>query len=102
MTNRALIVSLLLCILLTACTSPHPTGRIAFSSDGDGDHEIYLMNSDGTGLVRLTDNQAEDKQPSKSPVLQSTVCEWHETQDRGDYQAALSTLRSNSLTLRSP
>jgi len=62
-------------------------GRIGFSSDGD--HELYLMNADGTGLVRLTDNLAEDKQPSKSPVLQSTVREWHETQDRGDYEGAL-------------
>jgi Tol biopolymer transport system component len=37
--------------------------RILFVSDLDGNAEIYLMNSDGTGLLRLTRNPAEDKSP---------------------------------------
>ena len=32
-----------------------PTGsRVAFTSDRDGVHEIYVMNSDGTGVTRVT------------------------------------------------
>ena len=30
-------------------------GRIAFSSYRDGNREIYVMNSDGSGVTRLTD-----------------------------------------------
>lgn len=30
------------------------TGVIAFSTDKDGNHEIYVINSDGSGLTRLT------------------------------------------------
>lgn len=45
-----------------------PDGRqIAFTGDKDGNREIYVMNADGTGLVRLTDNTVEDGTPSWSP-----------------------------------
>lgn len=43
------------------------TGKLAFVSYDDGDGEIYVMNADGTDLVRLTDNNANDVQPSWSP-----------------------------------
>jgi Tol biopolymer transport system component len=42
--------------------SPDGT-RIAFVSNRDGDSEIYVMNADGSGLVKLTDNSAYDGQP---------------------------------------
>ena len=32
-------------------------GKIAFTSNRDGNDEIYVMNADGTGVTRLTDNQ---------------------------------------------
>ncbi len=41
--------------------------RIAFATNRDGNFEIYTMNSDGSGLVRLTTNAAEDNGPSWSP-----------------------------------
>ena len=41
--------------------------RIAFSSDRDGNWEIYVMNADGSGLVRLTDNDAYLDSPAWSP-----------------------------------
>ncbi len=42
--------------------------RIAFSSNRDGNWEIYVMNADGSGVVtRLTDNEAIDYSPSWSP-----------------------------------
>ncbi|MGI8788497.1 MAG: winged helix-turn-helix domain-containing protein [Pyrinomonadaceae bacterium] len=40
--------------------------RIAFTSDADGNAEIYLMNADGTNLLRLTRNLAEDDAPQFS------------------------------------
>src|SRR5262249_46194546 len=41
--------------------------RIAFESDRDGNEEIYVMNADGTGQTRLTNNFVEDSDPSFSP-----------------------------------
>lgn len=41
--------------------------RIAFVSTQDGNPEIYLINSDGTGLVRLTRDPAEDTDPAFTP-----------------------------------
>jgi Tol biopolymer transport system component/protocatechuate 3,4-dioxygenase beta subunit len=44
-----------------------PGDRIAFSSDRDGNDEIYVMNANGTDLRRLTNNQAKDWFPTWSP-----------------------------------
>lgn len=45
-----------------------PDGKqIAFTSNADGDWEIYVMNSDGTGRLRLTRNPAADGSPHWSP-----------------------------------
>lgn len=41
--------------------------RIAFQSFRDGNYEIYTMNTDGTGQMRLTNNSADDAIPSWSP-----------------------------------
>ncbi|MGC1377310.1 MAG: DUF5050 domain-containing protein [Anaerolineales bacterium] len=41
--------------------------KIAFSSDRDGDAEIYVMNKDGSHLVKLTDNHGYDGRPRWSP-----------------------------------
>ncbi len=50
--------------------SPDGT-RIAFATARDGNYEIYVMNADGTedgsGDVRLTNNQEEDRFPSWGP-----------------------------------
>jgi len=46
----------------------HPSaGRIVFSSDRDGNFEIYAMNADGTGTTRLTSDPAADRFPAWSP-----------------------------------
>jgi len=41
--------------------------RIAFTSDRDGNREIYVMNADGSGQTRLTHDPAEDDTPSWRP-----------------------------------
>jgi hypothetical protein len=44
-----------------------PTGRIAFSMGSSTHEDIYAVNADGSGLVRLTDDPAADFDPSWSP-----------------------------------
>jgi Tol biopolymer transport system component len=46
---------------------PPLSGRIAFASDRDGNLEIYVMNADGTGQTRLTNNDDDDLFPGWSP-----------------------------------
>ena len=41
--------------------------KIVFDSNVDGNPEIYVMNADGTGRTRLTNNAAVDAYPSWSP-----------------------------------
>ena len=53
--------------ILFKAETPPVTGRIAFTSDRDGNREIYVMNPDGTGQTRLTSNPAEDAFPAWSP-----------------------------------
>ena len=41
--------------------------QIAFSSDHDGNLEIYSVDTDGANLVRLTNHPGRDTQPAWSP-----------------------------------
>ncbi len=55
-------------------TDRHPTWspdgrRIAFQTDRDGNDEIYIMYSNGGGVVNLTNNPASDRQPDWSSSL---------------------------------
>ncbi len=50
-----------------AGTFPGPNGQIAFVSIRDGNEDIYVMNADGSGQTRLTDDPANDLSPSWSP-----------------------------------
>ena len=65
-----LILSCVAILLVTAApaqaTFPGDNGRIAFSSNRDGNYEIYTMNADGTGVARLTNDPGEDRTPSWS------------------------------------
>ncbi|MGH2769986.1 MAG: LpqB family beta-propeller domain-containing protein, partial [Actinomycetota bacterium] len=44
-----------------------PGRQIAFTSNQDGNREIYMVNRDGTGLANLTNHAASDRQPAMSP-----------------------------------
>jgi Tol biopolymer transport system component len=46
---------------------PGKNGKIVFSSNREGNSEIYTMNTDGTGLKRITNDPAGDIQPAFSP-----------------------------------
>ena len=41
--------------------------KIVFSSNRDGNQEIYVMNADGTNQTRITNNSFSDIQPAWSP-----------------------------------
>jgi Tol biopolymer transport system component len=43
------------------------TGKIVFTSERDGNSEIYVMEADGSNQVRLTNNNTEDWGPTWSP-----------------------------------
>jgi TolB protein len=46
---------------------PSPNGLIVFSSNRDGDYELFTIRADGRGLRRLTRNKVSDSCPSWSP-----------------------------------
>ena len=66
---------------VASATPPGTNGRIAFSSDRDGDFDIYTMNLDGSGLVHL-DFGGDDFNAAWSP--DGTKIAFSSTQD-GDY-----------------
>ena len=51
---------------MLASWSPDAT-QLVFTSNRDGNYEIYCMAADGSNVRRLTDNPAEDHAPSWSP-----------------------------------
>jgi TolB protein len=57
-------------LFVTAAFAQTPTlranGKIAFTSDRDGNQEIYVMNNDGTSQVRITNNLVADDHPTWS------------------------------------
>ena len=81
--NRACIIALTpeqLNTLEHSITSEEPTveklpethtspfmRKIAFKSKRDGNEEIYVINADGSGLKRLTENPEPDENPTWSP-----------------------------------
>jgi dipeptidyl aminopeptidase/acylaminoacyl peptidase len=68
-----LIISIMLAgsttiVSVFAATIPGPNGQIAFSSNREDDnYEIYAMHGDGSNVTRLTDEEADDFNPSWSP-----------------------------------
>lgn len=48
---------------------PGTNGKIAFDSTRDAKWEIYMMNADGSGQTRLTNNGADDLRPDWQPIL---------------------------------
>ncbi len=62
----AVLFALVVFPLALAC-GEQGQSRIAFHSTRDGNWEVYVMNADGSGQTRLTDNPAADSAASWSP-----------------------------------
>src|SRR6185295_9630645 len=69
--RHSILILVSLVLLGSTVTSTAQTlrrnGKIAFTSDRDGNFEIYTMNSDGSEQVRLTNNAGMDGYPTWSP-----------------------------------
>jgi Tol biopolymer transport system component len=68
--SKACIFAAVVCVLAlpAGCEKASgPSGRIVFNSYRDGNSEIYAINPDGSGLERLTDNEADDTCPAWPP-----------------------------------
>ena len=63
-TGLVLIFSNLLNIWAEAPTRP----KIVFTATRDGNAEIYVMNTDGSEQVRLTNHSGDDFDPTWSPT----------------------------------
>ena len=61
-------VLLVLVILSTAFAKAPVTAKIAFTSNRDGNPEIYIMNPDGSEQTNLTQHNADDYSPVWSPT----------------------------------
>jgi TolB protein len=54
--------------IINSYPSPSPNGgRIAFASNRSGEFQIFIMNSDGTGLLQVTHDTGGNVTPSWSP-----------------------------------
>ena len=81
------LLSFVTALLLSGAIVPstiaqQPDGKIVFSSARDGDHgsrEIYVMNTDGTNQVRLTNNNLWEDFPEWSPDGQKIAFLSHRT-----------------------
>ena len=62
-----LLASLTALVLTPVLVDAAPPAQIAFSSDRDGNFEIYVMDADRKNQRRLTNNRHDDWDPSWSP-----------------------------------
>ena len=65
--RRCLLLLLLALLVAWDSTAQGLESRIVFSSNRDGDWDIYSMDINGNNLVQLTDHPASDEYPACSP-----------------------------------
>ena len=65
--RRCLFLLLLALVVTLDSTAQVFESRIVFSSDRDGDWDIYSMDVNGDNLLQLTDHPATDEDPACSP-----------------------------------
>ena len=70
---KTLFPALFSILIISSCSAQtdHPIsiekGKIVFSSERNGNAEIFTMNSDGTNLKQLTNHPSRDAWPKWSP-----------------------------------
>ena len=64
---RMILAGVVIMVLTPLMVAVEAQAQIAFSSDRDGDQEIYMMDTDGGNPRRLTNHPANDSSPSWSP-----------------------------------
>lgn len=69
--------------------------RIAFTSNRDGNDEVYVTYSDGTGLVRLTNTPTADSHPAWSPDARQLA---FESNRDGKYQIYVMNADGSNVT----
>ena len=70
MLRRLMLAGLAVGLLLAGCSgigTKQPAGRLAFERKENDNSDVYVMNPDGTGLTRLTDDPGWDGTPAWSP-----------------------------------
>jgi Tol biopolymer transport system component/uncharacterized membrane protein len=72
--------------------------RVAFTTNRDGQNEIYLMKADGTNLVNLTNNPADDQYPAWSIDGQSIAFSTNRDGNYEVYVLNVNTLEAHNLT----
>ena len=65
--RRFLFLLLLALMVASDSTAQGFESRIFFSSNRDGDWDIYSMDANGDNLLQLTDHPAFDRQPAAAP-----------------------------------
>jgi Tol biopolymer transport system component len=77
---------------------PGENGKIAFSSDRDGDFDIYTIRPDGSGLRRVTNSPSSDSCPEWSPDGTKIAFDSDRDGDREIYVKDLATGKVKKLT----
>ncbi len=60
----AIVGAIVVATTATVAVIISPIPRIVYTSNEDGDFEIYAMNTDGTNIEQITRNGAKDNQPN--------------------------------------
>ena len=58
-------------LLSSVSAKPLTTEKIVFSSNRNGNSEIYMMNPDGSQQVRLTHHRANDLSPVMEAIMRA-------------------------------
>ena len=81
--------------------SPDGT-QIAFSSNRDGDYDIWVMDADGSNLVKVTDTEENEFEPKWSPEGTSILCmevDGNRLDKRFDKDICLISLEDSSIAI---
>jgi hypothetical protein len=70
--NKVLTGVAALVLFAAGCSGGGSGDRIAFTSDRNGDYEIFVMNADGTNVHQLTNNE-NFREPPKAQVFSSPL-----------------------------